>query len=81
MESVKNRMDRLLASYPEAFQVLEEYDRTRKLRKIYSRKRFNITIDENILRDFKAYSDRNGVNMSRLIEKKMLESMRTHNDP
>ena len=35
----------IIASYPEVFQALEEYDRTRKLPKLYRRKRLNVTID------------------------------------
>ena len=67
---------KIIAKYPEVFQSLEEYDHTRKLRKLYQRKRLNITIDENILRDFKEYCREHALNMSQLIEKKMLEFLK-----
>ena len=69
------RARQIIAKYPEVFASLEEYDRTRKLPKLYRRKRFNITIDENVLRAFKDYCGRNHINMSRLLERKMLEEV------
>jgi len=69
-------LDRIIKKYPEVFQSLEEYDRTHKLPKLYRRRRFNITIDENILRDFKSYCEKNSINMSRFLEKKMVEAIK-----
>lgn len=66
----------IIARYPEVFQALEEYDRTRKLPKLYRRKRLNITIDENVLQNFKAYCVAKHLNMSRLLEEQMLQEMR-----
>lgn len=66
----------IIAHYPEIFQALEKHDRARKLPKLYHRKRFNITIDEHVLREFKAYCDTNHLNMSRLLEEKMLEQIK-----
>jgi len=68
-------IDEIIKRYPEVFQALEDYDKTHKLRKIYNRKRLNITIDENVLRDFKEYSKRESLNISRFIEKKMCEKL------
>ncbi|HLC46594.1 MAG TPA: hypothetical protein VJI75_02525 [Candidatus Nanoarchaeia archaeon] len=65
----------IINRYPEVFESLLEYEKTKKLRKLYRRARFNITIDENVLRDFKAYCAKNNINMSRALEKKMLEMM------
>jgi hypothetical protein len=48
----------------EVFQALEDYERLKKIPKIYGRKRLNITIDENVLREFKAHSRKNGINGS-----------------
>jgi len=67
---------KILKKYPEVFQALEDYDKTHKLRKIYIRKRLNITIDENVLRDFKEYSRKNAVNISRFVEKQMVARMK-----
>ena len=52
----------------EIFQTLEEYDKTHKLSKAFYRERINLTIDENLLREFKKYCKENNYNMSRLIE-------------
>ena len=49
-DNVKRGIE-IINKYPEIFESLEEYDRTRRLRKIYHRKRLNVTIDENIFRD------------------------------
>jgi len=67
--------ERVLKKYPEIFEALEEYDKTHKLRKVYNRKRLNITIDENVLRSFKEFSRQKGLNISRFVERQMLEEM------
>ncbi|MFH0978462.1 MAG: hypothetical protein V1837_04130 [Candidatus Woesearchaeota archaeon] len=65
----------IIRKYPEVFESLLEYERTKKLPKLYRRKRLNITIDENVLRRFKAYCTEKNINMSRFLEKKMIEGM------
>ena len=76
MESVNVlRAKQLIARYPEVFESLLEFERTKKIPKLYRRKRLNITIDENVLRDFKVYCKKNSINMSRFLEKEMIESM------
>jgi len=67
---------RIIAKYPEVFESLMEFERTKRLPKLYRRKRIKITIDENVLRDFKKHCERKNLNMSRLIEKKMIEEMK-----
>lgn len=61
--------------YPEVFDALEEYDRTRKLRKIRYKERANFTIDARILRNFRAYCKIHGYNMSRLLEQFIRETI------
>ncbi len=70
-----NVLNKVIDLYPEVFEALLEFERTKKVPKLYRRKRLNITIDENILRDFKRYCGEKNINMSRLLEKKMLEEM------
>lgn len=70
------RAKRIIAKYPEVFESLVEFEKTKKLPKLYRRKRLNITIDENILRTFKSYCEKRNINMSRLIEKKMIEEIK-----
>lgn len=62
--------------YPEVFEALLEFERTKRLPQLYRRKRFNITINENVLRDFKRYCSEKNVNMSRFIEHKMVEILK-----
>ena len=62
---------KIINKYPEVFESLLEFERTKKIPKLYKRKRFNITIDENILREFKKYCETKNINMSRFLEKKI----------
>ena len=66
----------IIARYPEVFQSLLDFERTKSIPKLYRRKRINLTIDENVLRDFKAYAGNRNINISRFVEKKMLEALR-----
>lgn len=75
LDNVK-RANKLINKYPEVFESLLEFERTKKLPKLYRRKRLNITIDENILKDFKSHCKRKNINMSKLIEKKMLDDLK-----
>ncbi|PIN79500.1 hypothetical protein COV16_03880 [Candidatus Woesearchaeota archaeon CG10_big_fil_rev_8_21_14_0_10_34_8] len=54
--------------YIEVFNALEEYDRTRRLRKITYKERANFTIDAKTLKKFRTYCNEQGYNMSRLLE-------------
>jgi hypothetical protein len=74
-DNVKKAKD-IIARYPEVFESLLEFERTKKIPKLYRRKRLNITIDENVLRDFKRYCAQNNLNMSRLLERCILRSMK-----
>ena len=69
-----------IKKHPEIFSALEEFEQTKKIPKFSYRKRIDITIDEHILKRFKEYCRRTGLNMSRLVEryiKKELEKERT----
>lgn len=66
---------RIHKEYPEVFESLEEYDRTRKLKKISYKERANFTIDARILRGFRSYCREYGYNMSKILENFMKEKM------
>ncbi|MBN1543895.1 hypothetical protein JW898_00355 [Candidatus Woesearchaeota archaeon] len=68
-----DRIKEVIRKYPEVFESLLEFERTKKLPKLYRRTRLNITIDENTLREFKSFCRRQNINMSRLLERKMIE--------
>lgn len=71
-----SRAKQLIARYPEVFESLVEFERTKRIPKLYRRKRLNITIDENVLRSFKSYCESKNINMSKLIEKKIIDGMK-----
>ena len=70
------RARKLIRMYPEVFESLLEFERTKKIPKLYRKKRLNITIDENILRGFRAYCEKNSINMSGFVEDRMIEAMK-----
>jgi hypothetical protein len=70
-------MKEVIRKYPEVFESLLEFERTKRIPKLYYRKRLNITVDENILRDFREYCRKNNFNMSKLLEAKMLELIKS----
>lgn len=72
-----NRAKEIVAKYPEVFEALLEFERTKKIPLLYRRRRINVTIDENVMRDFKQYCQKKGLNMSRILEKKMIEIMKS----
>ncbi|HIH37449.1 hypothetical protein J4460_03720 [Candidatus Woesearchaeota archaeon] len=69
------RAREIIRRYPEVFESLLEFERTKRIRKLYRRRRINLTIDENVLRDFKRYCASASINMSQLVERKMKEEM------
>lgn len=68
---------KIINKYPEVFESLLEFERTKKIPRLYRRKRLNITINENILKDFKSHCKRKNLNISRLIEEKMLDDLKS----
>ncbi len=65
----------IIRKNPQSFEALAEYDRTRKLPKTVYRERINLTIDANLLKEFKRYAGEKGLNMSRLVEKHIKEEL------
>ena len=64
---------KVLRENPQMFDALEEYDRTRRLRKIEYKERVDFTIDQNVLRHFRRVCKENGYAMSKLLENYMKE--------
>ena len=74
-------LKRIVRENPEAFDALEEYDQTRRLRKISYKHRANFTIDADLLRRFRNYCQKEGYNMSKLVEKHIRdELLRNHQE-
>ncbi len=60
---------RLPKVMPEPFRALEEYDRTRKLRRWGNKVRVNFTIAPDVYSSFRQYCEKHGYKMSALIER------------
>lgn len=56
---------------PEVFDALLEFEKTGRVPKFTRKKRIDITIDNEVLRKFKAYCEKNKLKMSNVIEKLM----------
>lgn len=67
---------KVLYEHPDMFDALEEYDRTRRLRKLSYKERANFTIDAEILRRFRSYCEQHGYNMSKLVEQHIKEELK-----
>ncbi len=60
---------RLPQVIPEPFRALEEYDRTRRLRRWGNKVRVNFTIDPSIYSAFRKYCSKEGYKMSTVVER------------
>ncbi len=65
---LKNAL-RGIRKYPELFSALEEFERTKKIPKFTYRKRVDVTIDENLLREARTYCEKNSISFSRVVER------------
>ena len=70
------RAKKIIKENPRMFDALLEFERTKKLPKLAYRERINLTIDENLLREFKKYCKEQGYNMSRLVEKYIKQELK-----
>ena len=68
-------VDEIIARHPEMFQALEEYDKTRRLRKISHKVRVNFTIDYSLFQKFRQHCRENGFKMSTKMEKLMKKEL------
>jgi hypothetical protein len=61
---------------PEVIEALMEFERSKRVPKTTYRKRIDVTVDESILRRFKELCRRQGIPVSRAIERLMIVSLR-----
>ncbi len=66
---------KMVRENPEVFEALVEFEKTGKLPRLSYRQRINLTIDVDLLKNFKRYCREHSYNMSRLIEKHMKEEL------
>jgi len=76
MPSFKETAIKGIKEYPEIFSALEEFEKTKRIPNFSYRKRLDITINENILREFKNYCRERGLSMSRVIELHLKEELK-----
>lgn len=67
-KELMKKADKALLMYSEIFDALEEYDRTKRLRKINYKKRVDFTIDANLMLKFRSYCKKKGIKMSSKVE-------------
>jgi len=63
------KIKKVIRNNQDMFTALEELDRTGKLRKAKYKKRFNFTLDEDLMIKFRSHCLKNSINMSGKIEK------------
>jgi len=68
MSSFYETAKKMVIKHPEIFIALEEYDKTKRLRKIKYKERVNLTVDSKILNKFRHYCEKNNKVMSNLVE-------------
>jgi len=76
MQSFKDYALQGIKKHPEIFSALEEFEHTKKIPKFSYRKRLDITIDEHLLKKFRAYCKEKGLSMSRVIERHLKEELK-----
>lgn len=70
-------MHRALKKNQHVFALFEEYDRTHKLkRKITYKQRYNFTLDEDIMANFRQYCQEHHAKMSTLLESLIRKQLR-----
>lgn len=67
---------RLVKEHPEYFDALLVFEKTGKLPKFNYKKRVNFTLDNNLVREFRKYCEKNGMKMSTVIEKCIEEKIK-----
>ena len=68
MELTQKKIDRIMKKYADIFEMLENYDKTRKLP--FQRKRIDITLPNSVIDKLKEKSLLSGKPISRIIEDK-----------
>ncbi len=72
-KNIRKRALKIIDEKPEVFAALEEYDRTRVLRKWDNKVRVNFTLNPDTYKKLKQYSRKSGIKMSTLIENLVAE--------
>ena len=68
MGSFFEKAKRVIKDNEDSLRALEEYDRTRKLRKTKYKGRYNFTLDEDLMIAFRSYCIKHNIKLSNEIE-------------
>lgn len=69
MPSTNEKIKKITNKYQNLFVLLDDLDKTGKLKKTKYKTRANFTLDEEIFRHFRNYCQKNDLEMSPIIEK------------
>ena len=69
MKFTKKEINRIMKKYKKAFEILENYDKTRELP--FQRKRIDITLSVEAINKLKKLKERTGKPISQIIEEKI----------
>ena len=59
---------RLINEHPDLFEALLEFERTKRMPKLSRKRRVNVTLDEDLLREFKREAKNHGAKLSGVLE-------------
>ncbi len=71
-----DRAKKIMTLHPEWLDALGIYDETGKMPRLRTKTRVNLTIDEELYHKFRQHCKRQGLKMSPVVEKKILEFLR-----
>ena len=69
MKFTKKEINRIMKKYKKAFEILENYDKTRELP--FQRKRIDVTLSVEAINKLKKLKERTGKPISQIIEEKI----------
>lgn len=69
MPSTNEKIKKITNKYQNLFVLLDDLDKTGKLRKTRYKTRANFTLDEDLFREFRNYCHKNDLEMSPIVEK------------
>lgn len=68
MPSTKEKLKKIIDQHKNLFVLLDDLDKTGKLRKTRYKKRVNFTLDEELFRQFRNHCQKNQLEMSPIVE-------------
>ena len=67
--------NKIIKEKPEVFEALLEFERTKRVPKFTYKKRYNFTLDPELIKKFKKYCEEKGIKMSTRIEQHLREDI------